>query len=102
MFDIIQLGVYFEELIKTAAGFLATEGWAGLICWTLLLFLIILSSWYLIIQQRVSKVLSEAVDFVLMARDREEFSVKLEIRQSLNAFAKGENKNFNKTVSVVT
>ena len=77
MSDLIQFGVYFEEFIKTAASFLATDGWAGLICWTLLVFLLVLSAWYLFIQDQVSKVLNEAIDLVLRARDREEFSSKL-------------------------
>ena len=85
MFDLIQIGIYFEELIKAAAGYLADDGWAGLICWVLLIFLIVLTGWYLIIQQQVSKTLNEAINFVLMARDREEFS--LAIRRNLNNFA---------------
>ena len=88
MFDLIQLGIYFEELIKTAVGFLDNYGWAGLICWRLLLSLIVLSAWYIIFQQRVSNVLSAAVDLHLTACSREEFSSKLEIRQSHNDFAK--------------
>ena len=28
MFDLIQIGIYFEELIKVAAGYLADDGWA--------------------------------------------------------------------------
>ena len=47
MSDLIQFGIYFEEFIKAAARLLATDGWAGLICWILLLFLILLSGWYL-------------------------------------------------------
>ena len=97
MFDLIPFGVYFEELIKTAAGLLATDGWAGLICWILLLFLILLSGWYLFIQQQVSLVLTAATELVMRARDREEFCNDLEIKQSLNAFANGKTKNFTKT-----
>ena len=85
MFDLIQIGIYFEELIKAIAGSLANEGLAGLICWVLLIFLIILTIWYLAIQYKVWKTLSEAINFVLMARDREEFS--LAIRRNLNNFA---------------
>ena len=95
MFDLIQIGIYFEELIKVAAGYLADDGWAGLICWVLLIFLIVLSGWYLIIQQQVSKTLNEAINFVLVARDREEFS--LAIRRNLNNFAKDKDKYFAKS-----
>ena len=95
MFDLIQIGIYFEELIKTTAGYLADDGFAGLICLVLLIFLIVLIGWYLFIQQQVSNTLSAAINFVLAARNREEFSPT--IRQNLNAFAKDENHYFSKS-----
>ena len=97
MSDLIQFGIYFEEFIKAAARLLATDGWAGLICWILLLFLILLSGWYLSIQLKVYFVLRAAVNLVMRARDKEEFCKDLEIRQSLNAFAEGKTKSFTKS-----
>ena len=96
MSDLIQFGVYFEEFIKAAAGLLATDGFAGLICWVLLICFAVLTGWYLVIQYRVSSVLTVAIELVTRARDREEFCTDLEIRQSLYAFAKGETKSFTK------
>ena len=96
MFDLIQIGIFFEEFIKSTSGFLADDGWAGLICWILLIILVALSGWYLFIQNGVSKVLNQAVGIILKAKDREEFSSKPEIRQRLHVFAKGETKSFTK------
>ena len=96
MFDLIQFGIFFEEFIKNTSGFLADDGWAGLICWMLLLILVALSGWYLFLQNGVSRVISKATDIVLKADDREEFSSQPEIRQSLNAFAQAEDKSFTK------
>ena len=44
MSDLIQFGVYFEEFIKGAAGLLANDGWAGLICWVLLISKLVMLS----------------------------------------------------------
>ena len=97
MFEIIEFGILFENVVKTAAGFLADDGYAGLICWILLLALILLSAWYLYLQHNVSKVLTDAVELVVAAKDRDEFANKIEIRQSLNSFADSSNKGFTRS-----
>ena len=97
METIIWFGVAFEQLIKYGASFLASDGFAGIICLLLLAVLSVLVVIYIRQQGAVSQVIIQAIEILSKARDREEFFAEIEIRKSLNAFASSKNKNFSKS-----
>ena len=92
--NVIDYGKWFEEAIRLIASLLASEGFAGIVCITLLLALITLMLIYSSGQRASIRVINTADDLISNIKNELEFADDLEALQALNEFSDENSKSF--------
>ncbi len=86
MSNFIDFGIFFENTIKFIASFLASDGFAGIVCIGLLITLVLLSIIYYTIQNSSLSVINAAIKIVRKIPSEEDFASDIKSRKELNSF----------------